>query len=122
MSAEVPLQMNMFDEEMSDTRTRKQKRAAKKVQGFQQEEMFSQRELAQWGVRLHPMDITTPSGKRPSMQLEIEDPRTDEQKALDLQREAEELTHPLPQVGGPPPGEGRGLETVSAEVVLSERG
>lgn len=92
MSKEVPLQMS-FGGELKDTRTRKQKRLAKQREGWQQPEMFRQRDVAQWGVRLHPMNLVARNGKPLGMVLEIEDPRTEEEKDADLQREAESKTY-----------------------------
>ncbi len=120
MSEKQPLQMNMFDEGMTDTRNRKQRRQAKKTQGYQQEQMFRQRDIAQWGVRLHPMELKIPSGRPLTMQLEIEDPRTAEQKALDRQREAEAQTYSLPAIEPVPVEEGRVLDTRPLEVALPE--
>jgi hypothetical protein len=66
------------------------------VINYEQAEMFSRRELAQFGVRARPqMPAVTRSGKPLVMALEMEDPRTDEEKKLDRQREAEALTGSL---------------------------
>jgi hypothetical protein len=54
--------------------------------------MFSTREVAQLGVRRSPMNLTTRGGKRLTMQLEIEDPRSEAEKAADRQKEAERHT------------------------------
>ena len=99
MIAEVPLQIDMFSGELKDTRSRKQKRAAKKAEGYQQGELFSQKDLAQFGVSAKPeLPAITRNGQPVKMELEIQDPRTEEEKELDRQREAEELTKPLPQL------------------------
>jgi hypothetical protein len=88
----------MFTGELVDNRTRKQKRAAQEAEGYQQAEMFSQRELAQFGVRARPqMPAIARNGKPLGMILEMEDPRTEEEKELDRQRTAEALTIPLSQ-------------------------
>ena len=92
MSPEVPLQYN-FTGELMDNRTHKQKRLAKRATGWQQAEMFSQRNVAQFGVRPNPeMLAIVRDGKPLRMTLRIQDPRTEEEKATDRQREAGELT------------------------------
>lgn len=95
MSPEVPLQYD-FVGELKDNRTRKQKRAARKMDGFQQMEMFGQREIAQFGVRARPtMPAVARNGKPLVMALEMEDPRTEEEKEADRRREAERKTYRL---------------------------
>ena len=95
MSAEVPRQYD-FTGELVDNRTRRQKQLARQANGWQQPPMFAQRQLAQFGVMAHPeMPAISRSGKRLRMVLEIEDPRTEEEKALAQQRAAEEKTYPL---------------------------
>ena len=44
------------------------------------------------------MALLTPEGAPVAMTLKIQDPRSEEEKELDRQKEAEELTDPLPQV------------------------
>jgi hypothetical protein len=95
MSKEVPLQMS-FDGDLKDTRTRKQKRLTKQREGWQQSELFSSREVAQWGVRRRPMHLVRRDGSPLRMKLEIEDPRNEKEKERDRQREAEKLTDSLP--------------------------
>jgi hypothetical protein len=55
--------------------------------------MFTQREMAQFGVDAHPKLPLSPNTK---LELMMEDPRTDEEKAQDLQRQIEQHTYPLP--------------------------
>ena len=99
MTAEVPLQIDLFTSELKDTRTRKQKKAARQAEGYQQDELFPQRELAQFGVTAQPrMPAIARNGEPLGMALMIEDPRSEEEKELDRQREAEALTDPLPQL------------------------
>lgn len=96
MSKEVPLQIGLFDGELTDTRTRRQKKAAREAAGYRQAQMFSQREVAQFGVRARPkMPAIGRNGKPLRMVLEMEDPRTEEEKELDRQREADALTGSL---------------------------
>ena len=85
MSKEVPLQVNMFTGELVDTRTRKQKKKAKERQKPRQAEMFSQRELAQFGVDPRPK---LPISPKTRIELMIEDLRTEEEVAEVIQREA----------------------------------
>jgi len=54
MTKEVPLQTDMFTGDLVDNRTRKQKKKAKEQQRPKQTEMFSQREMAQFGVNPRP--------------------------------------------------------------------
>jgi hypothetical protein len=95
MGEEVPLQSSLFNDQPQDTRTRRQRRKAKLASLPQPMEMFSTREVAQFGVRLSPMNLTTRGGGRLKMQLEMEDPRTEEEKEADRQKEAEQRTYPL---------------------------
>ena len=95
MPPEAPLQYG-FTGELVDNRTRRQKQLARQANGWQQPPMFAQRQLAQFGVIAHPeMPAIARNGKRLEMVLEIEDPRTEEEKALAQQRAAEEKTYPL---------------------------
>ena len=92
---EIPLQYD-FSGELVDKRTRRQKRADRKADGWQQPEMFAQRDLAQFGVRARTeMPAVTSNGERLKMVLEVQDPRTEEEKEADRQRAAEKLTEPL---------------------------
>ena len=94
MTAEVPLQIDLFTGELKDTRSRKQKAKS----GYQQLAMWHPREVT---ARVNPrpeLPSIARNGKRLRMALEIEDPRTEEEKELDRQREAEALTDPLPQL------------------------
>ena len=96
---EIPLQYDFFSGELVDNRTRKQKRADRQANGDQQIEMFTQRDLAQFGVRSRSeMALLTAKGTPVAMALEMEDPRTEEQKELDRQKAAEDLTNPLPEL------------------------
>jgi len=54
--------------------------------------MFSQRELAQFGVRANPKFPVMPFTE---MALWVQDPCTEEEKARDLQRRIAAQTHPL---------------------------
>ena len=96
MTKETPLQIDLFSGELVDTRTRKQKQQAREQALPQQAEMFSQRELAQFGVRARPK---LPISPKTRIELAMEDPRTDEEKARDLRREIAQHTYPLPGIG-----------------------
>ena len=105
MSTEVLFQIDMFTDDLVDTRTARQKRQAKKRAAPQQFEMFSQRDIAQFGVRARPQ-MPLPPGA--TMALIIQDPRTPEQVELDRQRAAEALNgrlfadpEPEPQLAQP---------------------
>jgi len=95
MTKEVPLQ-HSFDGELKDNRTSTQKQTARRANGWQQSPMFSQREVAQFGVRARPqMSAIGRNGKPLRMVLEMEDPRTEEERELAQQRAAEEMTYSL---------------------------
>jgi multidrug efflux pump subunit AcrB len=82
----------MFTGALVDTRTRAQKQRDRQEDLPRQSEMFSQRDLAQFGVTAHPRMSLAPSTR---LVLIREDPRSDEEKERDLQREAEQHTQPL---------------------------
>ena len=88
---DIPLQRDMFTEALVDTRSRRQKQAVKADSKPKQMEMFKQRDIAQFGVTANPV-IDIPSER---LLLIAEDPRTEEEKELDLQREAASLTKPM---------------------------
>lgn len=91
MSNERLLQTDMFSGDLVDTRTARQKQLERERERPHQVEMFSQRDLAQFGVTAHPVMDVSPG----RLQLISEDPRTEEEKERDRQREAEKLTYPL---------------------------
>lgn len=93
MPKEIPLQIDMFNGDLVDTRTKKQKQLAKQQEGPRQIEMFSQRELAVFGANAHPR---LPISPKTRIELAIEDRRSEEEKARALQREIEENTVPMP--------------------------
>ena len=95
MSKEVSLQTDMFSGELVDTRNRKQKKKAQKLEQPRQTEMFSQRELAQFGVRANPK---LPISPKTRLELLVEDLRTEEEKERDFQQEVENLSYRLPGI------------------------
>ena len=88
-------QYDLFTGELVDTRSRKQKQQAEVRQEPQQMEMFSQREMAQFGVDAHPRIPLSPHTR---LELQVVDPRTPEEKARDEQRDIERRTYPLPGI------------------------
>jgi hypothetical protein len=92
MSKEIPYMRDMFSGELVDTRTPKEKQRDKQRERPQQTEMFSQRELAQFGVRANPQMPLSPKTR---LELAMEDPRTEEEIDRDRMKVAQELTHPL---------------------------
>ena len=74
-----------FTGDLVDNRTSAQKRKAKEQERPQQSMMFSQRELAQFGVRANPK---LPISPKTRLELMIEDHRTEEEKAEAIQQEA----------------------------------
>jgi len=86
------LQFNLFTGEPEDRRTRKQRQADRQRALPQQMEMFSQRDIAQFGVKANPH---IPLSGNVKLLLIPEDPRTPEEVERDLQRDAERSTHPM---------------------------
>lgn len=86
---DTPLQMDMFSGKLVDNRTRQQKRQDKARAQPKQTEMFSQREIAQFGVNPNPLMPLSPNTR---LLLIPEDPRTDEEIEQDRQQEAEKRT------------------------------
>lgn len=82
---EGALQYDLFTGELVDNRTAAQKKRAKEAERPQQGLMFSQREIAQFGVKAHPKLSVSLKTK---LELTIEDHRTEEEIAADIQREA----------------------------------
>jgi hypothetical protein len=98
---ETPLQHDMFSGELVDTRTRKQKQADKQAEQPHQPMMFSQREIAQFGVKARPLFSLSPHMKLPLLSY---DPRTEEEIDQDQKRQAQRNTVPLfPEPAPKPP-------------------
>jgi hypothetical protein len=92
MSPEIPRQFNMFTNEWDDNRTSRQKKRDQARGQLKQHEMFSQREIAQFGVNAHPLLPLSPHTK---LGLIFEDHRTEEEVERDRQRQAEAKTYQL---------------------------
>lgn len=111
---DTPLQMDMFSGELVDNRTRQQKKQDKARGQPKQIEMFSQREIAQFGVNPNPLMPLSPNTK---LLLIPEDPRTEEEIEQDRQQEAEKRT--VRMFAEPPPvQETRLPENADAEPAL----
>ena len=93
MSKEVPLQVDMFSGELVDTRTRKQKKREAELKKPTQTEMFSQREIAQFGVRANPQIPISPKTR---IELALQDLRSKEEKEAARQQEIEKRSYRLP--------------------------
>ena len=93
MSKEVPLQVDMFSGELIDTRTRKQKKREAELKKPVQTEMFSQRELAQFGVRANPQIPISPKTR---IELALQDLRSEEEKEEARKLEIEKRSYRLP--------------------------
>ena len=93
MSKEVPLQVDMFSGELVDTRTRKQKKREAELKKPVQTEIFSQRELAQFGVRANPQIPISPKTR---IELALQDLRSKEEKEAARQQEIEKRSYRLP--------------------------
>ena len=89
---ESPRQINMFTGELEDTRTQKQKEQDRQRIFPQTVAMFSQRDIAQFGVTAHPL---LSLADKTQLALIRADPRTPAEKERDLEREAQERTIPL---------------------------
>lgn len=85
MNQEKPLQMDMFTGDLVDNRTAKQKRLDREQEKPQQSLMFSQREMAQFGVNPRPK---LPISPKTRLELMVEDHRTEEEIAAAIQAEA----------------------------------
>ena len=106
----------MFTGELDDNRTRRQKKRDKERQQPRQTEMFSQGELAQFGVRktAWPLSPTTKLG------LIFEDPRTEEEKERDRQRAAEERTYQMFEEPAPDDQAQIALDTETLALVVCQ--
>ena len=82
---EPALQLDLFTGESVDNRSPKQKRLAKEQDKPQQAMMFSQRDMAQFGVNPRPK---LPISPKTRLELMIEDHRTEEEIAAAIQAEA----------------------------------
>jgi len=110
---DTPLQMDMFSGELVDNRTRQQKRQDKAREQPKQIEMFSQREIAQFGVNPNPLMPLSPNTR---LLLIPEDPRTEEEIEQGRQQEAEKRT--VQMFAEPPPvQETKPAENADAEPV-----
>lgn len=87
-----PLQFDMFTGEAVDNRTRQQKKLDRERAQPKQTEMFSQREIAQFGVNPHPLLPLSPNTK---LLLIPEDPRTEEEIEQARQRAAQKQTYQM---------------------------
>lgn len=85
-------QINMFTGKLDDNRTRRQKELDRQRSQPKQTEMFSQRDIAQFGVNPRPLLPISPNTK---LGLIFEDPRSEEEIEAGRQREAEERTYRL---------------------------
>lgn len=92
------LQLDLFTGESVDNRTPKQKRLARQQDKPQQAMMFSQRDMAQFGVEAHPK---LPISPKTRIELMIEDHRTEEEKAAAIQEEALKQNYRLFEEGSP---------------------
>jgi len=108
----APLQMDMFSGELVDNRTRQQKKQDKERQQPRQTEMFSQREIAQFGVNPNPLMPLSPNTR---LLLIPEDSRTEEEIEQARQQEAEKRT--VQMFAEPLTAEAPQLENQDAELV-----
>lgn len=93
---EPSLQYDLFTGKLVDNRSAKQRRTAREQEGPEQATMFSQREMAQFGVDAHPK---LPISPKTRLELMVEDHRTEGEKAADVQRQALEHNFKLFEEG-----------------------
>ncbi|MCI0711195.1 MAG: hypothetical protein L0154_13640 [Chloroflexi bacterium] len=84
-----PVQKDMFTDEWVDNRTKRQKKRDAAREAPQQPFMFSQREMAQFGVNSHPRFPLSP---HTSLRLLYPDYRTPAEVEADREREAQSRT------------------------------
>ena len=85
----------MFTGELVDTRTRKQKKKTAEQEKPKQAELFSQREMAQFGVNPRPQIPISPKTR---IELALQDMRTEEEKERDFQCQVEGRSYKLPGI------------------------
>ena len=102
MTTETPRQWNMFTGELDDNRTARQKKRDREQGQPQQTEMFSQREIAQFGVNARPLLPLSPHTK---LGLIFEDPRTEEEIERDRERAAQQRTYQMFDTSPAPDGQ-----------------
>jgi hypothetical protein len=80
--------------------------------------MFSQGEISQFGVNPHPL---MPISDKTRLGLEMFDPRTEEEKERNLERDAQKLTVPMFSPEAPPAQSKPLLLTAGATTLLHAR-
>lgn len=97
MNKEIPLQRDLFTGELVDSRSPKEKRLDRERAQPEQVELFSQREVAQFGVSAHPKIPLSPKTR---LELIAEDPRSEEEREADKRSDMEDKNYQLfPLVG-----------------------
>src|SRR4051812_17599056 len=91
-SKEIPLQPDMFSGDLKDTRTRKQKQKATQQDVPRPMELFSSRDVLQFGVNPKPL---IPLSEHTELVLESVDPRTEEEKERDRRKAEAEANYTL---------------------------
>lgn len=82
----------MFTGELVDNRSCREKKRDKERTRPRQPELFSQREVAQFGAKARPKIPLSPKTR---IELAAEDPRSEEEKAESERRALEEKTYKL---------------------------
>lgn len=93
----VYYQAHLFTGDLVDSRSRNQKKKARQQTKPKQLAMFSQREMAQFGVNARPK---LPLSTKTRIELALEDGRTAVEQEQARQRQIEQLTYPLPWAYG----------------------
>src|SRR5690606_30552220 len=92
MSTEIHLQIDLFSGDLVDNRSDHQKRLDRERQQPRQQMLFGTHDEVGLRRPARPWLATTPE---PVRELEIQDMRTDDEREMDLMREAQELMKPL---------------------------
>lgn len=86
-------QIDLFDHTRTvDTRNRRQRKQARISNGPKQVEMFSQREMAQFGVRANPKIDISPKTR---IELMVQDLRSTADKEASAKKQIQDRTYPL---------------------------
>lgn len=89
---EIPLQVDLFSGELVDNRSDYQKRLDREREKPQQQSLFSAHQAVELARHARPWLAATP---QPSLVLEVQDVRTEEERDREVMREAEKLTAPM---------------------------
>src|SRR5438128_2258611 len=96
MGKENSQQYDMFTGGLVETRSKRAKKEDSQPATYRQTDLFAPREVLQFGVKSNPsLPLETAKGLPIEMRLEMQDPRTEEEKEADRMRAAEKATYQL---------------------------